>query len=341
MESAPELIRLAGLHLLIHPLLQQQLTALLQGIIHALLLCAGRLEEAHLSAGVNLLHGVQELFLLCGQLIHLANISLVQDDQQRTVLEEGLDGVVEGHLRCQAEAAMLRDIHEKEHGRGQVSQSRDGRHLDAVPVLQGMVQNARSVDDLPLHVVVVQVSNEQRLGCEGILLHVHIRIGDNVHERGFPHVGIACQDQGPGGRIDGRQAPQVLPHLFEEGQSPLKLLHRGGHAPQGSTLQHLALVKAVCELHHLHILLGNAVHHLLAGIHLTQRQLVVVPVVQDIAKVCIEGVDVVDLGKLLQYLGELLAVTRLAELHLAHVEAPDAGDLETRMYHSRSLALSL
>ena len=46
------------------------------------------------------------------------------------------------------------------------------------------------------------------------------------------------------------------------------------------------------------------------------------------AKVCIEGVDVVDLGELLDDLGELLVVGGLAELDLHVSAAAEAGPKE-------------
>lgn len=45
----------------------------------------------------------------------------------------------------------------------------DGLHLDGVHLLEGVVQDTGCVDDLPSEVLVVHVSDEERLGGEGVL----------------------------------------------------------------------------------------------------------------------------------------------------------------------------
>lgn len=47
-------------------------------------------------------------------------------------------------------------------------------HLDGVALLQGAVQDAGGVDDLPPQVPVVHVAHKQRLGGERVRLHLHI-----------------------------------------------------------------------------------------------------------------------------------------------------------------------
>lgn len=58
------------------------------------------------------------------------------------------DVVEELQLLLQRVAALLRHVHHVEDGRPQVSQSRDGLHLDGVPLLQGVVQDAGGVHHL-------------------------------------------------------------------------------------------------------------------------------------------------------------------------------------------------
>mmetsp|Transcript_9043 Transcript_9043/g.20113 ORF Transcript_9043/g.20113 Transcript_9043/m.20113 type:complete len:290 (-) Transcript_9043:7-876(-) len=247
----------------------------------------------------------------------------------------------EGHLGGQVEAAMLRNVHEEQDGCRQMRQSRDGGHLNTVAILQRMIQDAGSINHLPLHVVVVQMTNEQGLGGESIRLDIHIGIGDNVHERGLPNVGVACQNQCPCCRIDRWQSAQVLSHLFQEGQGALELFDRGRHPAERSTFQHLALIQAVGKFHHLDVFFGNPVHHLFARVHLSQSQFEVIAIVQHIAEISVEGMDVIDLGKLFEDFGEFLVVTRLTELHLSHVEVPDSSNLKAWMHHCGCLALGL
>mmetsp|Transcript_56924 Transcript_56924/g.123174 ORF Transcript_56924/g.123174 Transcript_56924/m.123174 type:complete len:205 (-) Transcript_56924:135-749(-) len=202
-----------------------------------------------------------------------------------------------------------------------------------------MIQNTRGVDHLPSDVVVVQMPNEEGLRGEGIRLNVNVGVGHDVHERGFAHVWVASKDQSPRGRIDGRQPSQMLPHLFKVRERAGELLCNGAHAAHRRLLQHLALVQAICELHHSHVFLGNVVYDLFARVHLPKGQFVVVPVVKHVAEVGIEGVNVVDLGKFLDDLGELFSECGLAVLDFPHVKRANPGDLEARVHDRGSLPL--
>ena len=62
-------------------------------------------------------------------------------------------------------------------------------HLDRVPVLERFIQYTGSVDHLPPQVLVVSVSHIQRLGGEGVRLHLHIGAGYVVYKRGLADVG--------------------------------------------------------------------------------------------------------------------------------------------------------
>lgn len=62
--------------------------------------------------------------------------------------KKGPDVVKKLQLLLQGVTALLRNVHDVKDRRSQVSQSRDGLHLDGVPLLQGVVKDARSVDHL-------------------------------------------------------------------------------------------------------------------------------------------------------------------------------------------------
>ena len=78
-----------------------------------------------------------------------------------------------------------------------------------------------------------------------------------------------------------------------------------------------------------------------SSVDLTQGQLVVVPVVEDVHQICVERVDVLQLWKLGQNDGQLLVEAGLRKLDLAHVESPDSADLEVPVHHRRRLPLRL
>ena len=62
-------------------------------------------------------------------------------------------------------------------------------HLDGVALLEGVVEDARRVDDLPPQILVVGVAHEERLGGEGVGLHLHISSRDLVDEAGLANIG--------------------------------------------------------------------------------------------------------------------------------------------------------
>ena len=58
----------------------------------------------------------------------------------------------------------------------------DTLHLNRIHLLERMVQDTRSIDHLPSHVSIIQMSDEERLGGECVWLDVDIRTGDFVDE---------------------------------------------------------------------------------------------------------------------------------------------------------------
>lgn len=63
------------------------------------------------------------------------------------------------------------------------------------------------------------------------------------------------------------------------------------------------------------------------GIYLTESQLVVILVVQNVHQVCVERMHIVQLRELLYYLGESVVEVLLGEFHLATVERAYSRDL--------------
>ena len=76
-----------------------------------------------------------------------------------------------------------------------------------------MVQDARRVDDLPTQVLVVGVPHEERLGGEGVGLHLDVGARYLVDEARLTNVGEAGYQDGPRVRVDGRKATEVLTDL--------------------------------------------------------------------------------------------------------------------------------
>lgn len=62
--------------------------------------------------------------------------------------EQGSDVVEELQLFLQGVTALLRNVHDVKNRRPEVSQSRDGLHLDGVPLLQRVVKDTGGIHHL-------------------------------------------------------------------------------------------------------------------------------------------------------------------------------------------------
>ena len=76
-----------------------------------------------------------------------------------------------------------------------------------------MVQDARRVDDLPPQVLVVGVPHEERLGGEGVGLHLDVGARYLVDEARLADVGEAGYQDGPRVRVDGWKTTEMLTDL--------------------------------------------------------------------------------------------------------------------------------
>ena len=111
-------------------------------------------------------------FLVGVERLPRLGVDLVDDDDELLVGEQGLDGLEQTDLLLEGIAALLGDVDEVQDRAREVGQGRDGLHLDGVALLEGVVEDAGGVDDLPPQVAVVAVADEEGLGGEGIGLDV-------------------------------------------------------------------------------------------------------------------------------------------------------------------------
>lgn len=87
--------------------------------------------------------------MVAGEQIIFSSLFLIcQVWRSHLVGEQRPDVAEELQLLLQRVSALLRRIHDVQHRRPQVSQSRDGLHLDGVPLLQRVVQDAGCVHHL-------------------------------------------------------------------------------------------------------------------------------------------------------------------------------------------------
>mmetsp|Transcript_38497 Transcript_38497/g.85933 ORF Transcript_38497/g.85933 Transcript_38497/m.85933 type:complete len:380 (+) Transcript_38497:508-1647(+) len=240
-EAVEHVTHLGAREARVHARLQQEVARPILHRRHARLRHVAHLHELH--AAVLPDEPLDLGAVLRAQVVEGDHIDLVEHHHQLLVREEGLDGLEEGHLLGDREAALLRDVDEVEHRALEVGESGDGLHLDGVALVQGVVEDAGRVDHLPPQVPVVHVPHVQRLGREGVRLHLHVRAGHLVHEGGLAHVGVAADDEGPRVGVDRGEAAQVLAHLLEVRQARLLTLDDRHHTPQRRALELLAAVE--------------------------------------------------------------------------------------------------
>jgi hypothetical protein len=194
---------------------------------------------------------------------------------------------------------LLRDVNEVEDGALKVSESGDRLHLDGVPLLEWVVKNPRSINDLPPEVPVVHVPHKEGLGSERVRLDVDVGAGHLVHKRGLSDVGVPSDQEGASVGVEGGEAGEVLPDLLEVGKGGLLALDDGAHAAEGSALELLAAVERVTVLEKADVVAGEGINETLGSVDLAKGQLVVVAIVKDVHKVGVKGMNVVEAGEIL------------------------------------------
>jgi hypothetical protein len=227
-----------------------------------------------------------------------------------------------------------------------VGEGGDGLHLDDVHVLDVVIQDTRGINNLPSKVLVIGVSDVQSLGRERVRRRLHIGSGNLVHKRTFTDVGETTDDQGSGIGIDRGQTVQMLSNLLQEFQSILLTLQDGGHSTEGSPLELLGTVQTVGELEQTKIVLGDLIDQVTSLIELTEGDLPVLLVVEDVEEVHQERMQVFEDGEfgedfadsfvdgvgaeldLEETSGKRSACQEDRETNLSHVEIPDTRDLE-------------
>ena len=83
----------------------------------------------------------------------------------------------------------------------------------------------------------------------------------------------------------------MLANLLQVAERRIQLLHHRAHTTQRSVLQLLAAVQRVSVLQQTDIVLADLRHHVLRRVDLTESQLVVVTVIQNVDEIRKEGVD--------------------------------------------------
>lgn len=196
----------------------------------------------------------------------------------------------------------------------------DTLHLDGVHLLERVVQDTGGIDGLEAQVLVVEVADEQGLGCEGIGLDIDVGAGDAAQEARLADIGVAADEQGAGVGVDGGQTAEMLANLVEIQQRVFKALDDGGHAAQAGLLELLALEERLAVLEEADVVAGDGLDQVLGGRQLAEGDAEVVGIVEGVEQVLVERVDVLETGEGLEDGAQLLGEGLLGELDLAGVE---------------------
>lgn len=126
--------------------------------------------------------------------------------------------------------------------------SSDGLHFNCVSLVKGVVQNTRGVNHLPGNVssigsnkplpnriiktrmLVVSVTNIERLSGESIGLNLHIGTSNFVHETGFTNIGVTTKNEGTAGGVNAGKTSKMLSHLLQVCQTGCQLSDQSTHA---------------------------------------------------------------------------------------------------------------
>lgn len=163
-----------------------------------------------------------------------------------------------------------------------MSQCSDTLHFNGVHLVERVVQDTGGIDDLPSEVLVVEMAHEEGFGGEGVRLNIHICSSDLVHKARLADIGVTTAQQCSGGRVNGGETAHVLPDLFQIGQWVFLSFNDGGHTTESGFLELLASIERVTKLEQSGIIFADGVDQVSSSVDLTQSQLVMVLVVQDV-----------------------------------------------------------
>lgn len=183
-----------------------------------------------------------------------------------------------------------------------------------------MVQNTGSVDGLETKHLVIEVTDEQTLCCEGVGLDINIGAGDVLEETRLSDVGVTADEESAGVGVDGGKTTQVLANLLEVEERVLQTLADGGHATESSTLELLALEERLTVLDETDIITGDCLDQVLSGGQLTEGDAEVVCIVEGVEQILVEGVDVGETRETIEDGLDFFGKGFAGELDLAHVK---------------------
>jgi hypothetical protein len=177
------------------------------------------------------------------------------------------------------------------------------------------------------------------LSGKRIRLNFDVSVGDLIDEAGFTGVGETSDQEGTGIRVDSGHSCQMLSDFFEETEGGTESLDDLGHSTESGSLEHFASIHGVTVLHESDVILGDGVGEVTSSVDVAQGDFVMILVVDDVDKISIEGVDIVELGEAFEDFGVFFMDVFAGELDFSHVEGSDSVDGIAGMDNSGSFTL--
>jgi hypothetical protein len=131
----------------------------------------------------------------------------------------------------------------------------------------------------------------------------------------------------------------MLSDFFEETKGGTESLDDLGHSSESSSLEHFASIHGITVLHESNVILGNIVGEVTSSVDVAQSDFVMISVVDDVDKISIEGVDIIELGETFEDFSVFFMDVFAGELDFSHVEGSDSVDGIAGMDDSGSFTL--
>lgn len=96
-----------------------------------------------------------------------------------------------------------------------MGESSDWLPFNGVSLFELVIENTRSIDNLPFEILVVHVSNVERFGGERVRLDLNICSRQQVDEWWLSNIGEARKKKSSRCRVDGWKSREMLAYLEE------------------------------------------------------------------------------------------------------------------------------
>jgi len=187
-------------------------------------------------------------------------------------------------------------------------------------------------------------------------VYFDVGVGNLVDEAGFTGIGETSDQEGTSVRVDSGHSCQMLSDFFEETERRTESLDNLGHSKQknvkekfwqrlwipseSGSLEHFASIQGITVLQESDVILSDTVDEVTSSVDVAQGDFVMIFVVDDVDKISIEGVDIVELGEAFEDFGEFFMDVFTGELDFSHVEGSDSVDGIAGMDDSGGFTLS-